>query len=254
MTATPVSSEASRLAQANAAPVQTYARIAGILGLISLVAGGFGEAFVPSVLIVSGDAAATANNIVASNALFRVGFASYLIEGLCDVTLTLVFYALLRPVHGDLALLAAFFRLVGTAGFAVAELFYFAASPIVGGAEYLKTFSADQLNTLALLSLKISGYGSGIFMMFYGAGSVLLGYLIFRSGYLPRVLGVLLAISGVGFVTRTFVGILAPAYASPILLMPAALAALALTVWLLVRGVDVPKWQERAGVARHRSL
>lgn len=253
MTATPVSSEASRLAQTSA-PVQTYARIGGILALISLVAGGFGEAFVPSVLIVPADATATANNIIASNSLFRVGFASYLVEGLCDVTLTMVLYALLRPVHRDLALLATFFRLVGTAGFAVAELFYFAASAIVGGADYLKTFSTDQLNTLALLSLKMSGHGAGIFMMFYGAGSVLLGYLIFRSGCLPRLLGVLLAISGVGFVTRTFVGILAPAYASPILLMPAALAALALTLWLLVKGVDVPKWQEQAGVAQYRSL
>jgi hypothetical protein len=253
MTAPPDSSEAGRLAHTNAL-VQTYARIGGILGLISVVAGGFGEAFVPSVLIVSADATATANNLIASNALFRAGFASYLVEGLCDVTLTMVLYALLRPVHRDLALLAAFFRLVGTAGFAVAELFYFTASPIVGGADYLKTFSPDQLNTLALLSLKMSGYGSGIFMMFYGAGSVLLGYLIFRSGYLPRILGVLLAISGVGFVIRTFVGILAPAYASPLLLMPAALAALALTVWLLVKGVDVRKWQEQAGVARSPSL
>ena len=253
MTATPVSSEASRLAHTSG-PVQTYARVAGILALISLVAGGFGEAFVPSVLIVSADAAATASNIIASKSLFRAGFASYLVEGLCDVALTLVLYALLRPVHRDLALLAAFFRLVGTAGFAVAELFYFAASPIVGGADYLKTFSPDQLNTLALLSLKMSGYGAGIFMMFYGAGSVLLGYLIFRSSYLPRVLGVLLAISGVGFVTTTFVGILAPAYASPILLMPAALAALALTLWLLVRGVDARKWQEQAAAVQYRSL
>jgi hypothetical protein len=252
MTATPVSSEATR-AHAGA-PVQTYARIGGILGLISLVAGGFGEAYVPSVLIVSADATATANNIIASRFLFRAGFAGYLVEGLCDVTLTLVLYALLRPVHRDLALLAAFFRLVGTAGFAVAQVFYFTASPIVGGADYLKTFSPDQLNTLALLSLKMSGYCGGVFMMFYGAGSVLIGYLIFRSGYLPRFLGVLLAISGVGFVTRTFLGILAPAYASPILLMPAALAALALTLWLLVKGVAVPKWQELAGVARYRSL
>jgi hypothetical protein len=124
----------------------------------------------------------------------------------------------------------------------------------VGGADYLKTFSPDQLNTLALLSLKMSGYGTGIFMMFYGAGSVLLGYLMFRSRYLPRFVGVLLAISGVGFVAGTFVGILAPAYASPILLMPAGLAGLALTLWLLIKGVDVPKWRERAGVAQYRSL
>lgn len=233
---------------------QKYARAGGILGLVSFVAGGFGEAFVPSVLLVAADATATANNIIASNALFRAGFASYLVEGLCDVTLTLVLYALLRPVHRDLALLAAFFRLVGTAGFAVAELFYFSASPLVGGAQYLQTFSPDQLNTLALLALKMSGYGAGIFMMFYGAGSVLLGYLIIRSAYLPRLVGVLLAIGGGGFVTKSFLEVLAPAYASPILLMPAALAWLALTLWLLVRGVDVPKWQEQTAVAQSRSL
>ena len=233
--------------------VQRYARIAGILGLISLLAGGFGEAFVPSLLIVPADATATARNIITSIALFRAGFAGYLVEGLCDVTLTLVLYALLRPVHRDLALLAVFFRLVGTAGFAVAELFYFSASRIVGGAHYLKSFSPDQLNTLALLSVKMGSYGAEIFMMFFGAGYVLLGYLMFRSGYLPRFLGVLLAISGVGFVARTFVGVLAPAYASPILLMPAALAAAAMTLWLLIRGVDVSKWQESAALAEHRS-
>lgn len=241
-------STAALIATVNVSPVQTYARIAGLLGLISLVAGGFGEAFVPSVLIVPADAGATAKNIVASNTLFRLGFASYLVEGLCDVTLTLVLYALLRPVHRDLALLAVFFRLVGTAGFGVAQLFHFAASPIVGGAEYLQAFSPDQLNTLALLSLNIAGHGSGIFTMFYGAGSVVLGYLILRSGFLPGILGVLVAISGVGFVTRAFVEVLAPAYASPLFLLPAAPAWFALTLWLLIRGIDSSKWHARAAM------
>ena len=252
MTAAPISSEASRLAHKSALPVQTYARIAGILTLVSLVAGGFGEAFVPSKLVVSGDSAATASNLIASNSLFRMGFATYLVEGLCDVTLTLILYALLRPVHRDVGLLAAFLRLVGTAVYAVAQVFYFSASPIVRGADYLKTFSPDQLNTLALLSLETSGYGSAVSMLFYGAGTLLFGYLMFRSGYLPRFLGVLLAISGAGFVTRTFLWVLAPAYASPILLMPAALAALALIPWLLAKGVDVPKWQARAATGEYR--
>jgi hypothetical protein len=226
-----------------------------VLFLISAVAGGFGEFLVPSQLIVSTDAAATANNIMASNSLFRMGFASYLVEAVCDVSLTLVLYVLLRPVHRDLALLAAFFRLVSTAVFGVAEVLYYSApSLILGGADYLKTFSPAELTALAFLSLRLYGYGSGIAFVFYGVGSILLGYLIFRSGYLPKVLGVLLAISGLGFVTRSFLLVLAPAYASSALLVPTVVAGLALTLWLLVRGVDVPKWEEKAVLAEYRSL
>lgn len=99
MTAVPISKDDRRLAHARLAPVQTNARIAGVLLLISAVAGGFGEFFVPSHLIVSGDATATANNIIASDLLFRMGFASYLVETLCDVSLTLILYVLLRPVR-----------------------------------------------------------------------------------------------------------------------------------------------------------
>src|SRR5205814_3631917 len=130
------------------------------------------------------------------------GFAVYLVEAVCDIALALVLYVLLRPVRKELALLAAFFGLVSTALFAVAELFYFAASLILGGADYLKTFSPGQLNTLALLSLKLYGYGGGIFMVFYGLASAIRGYLIFRSGYLPRILGVLLVLAGFGFIAR----------------------------------------------------
>jgi hypothetical protein len=185
--------------------VQTYARIAGVLGLLSFVCGAFGEAYVPAVLVVSADATATATNIIASDSLFRLGFAGYLLEAMCDVGLTWVLYVLLRPVHRDLALLTVFFRLISTAGFAMAKVLFFAASPILGGADYLKTFSPDQLNTLALLLVKVGGFGGGLFSMFYGVASVFLGYLIFRSGFLTTVLGVLLALSGVGFVTSTVV-------------------------------------------------
>ena len=226
--------------------VQTYARIAGALFLLSVVAGGFGEFFVPHKLIVSSDATATANNIRASAFLFRMGFAGYLVEAICDTALTLVFYVLLKPVRRNLALLAVYFRIIATALFAVAELFYFAALLILGGADYLKTFSPDQLNTLALLSLKLYGFGGEIFMVFYGSANLILGWLIFRSGFLPRALGVLLALSGLGFVIQNFLLVLAPAYAFRLLALPMMLAALTLTVWFLVRGVDVPKWEEKA--------
>ena len=237
----------------NTVPVKTYARLAGVLFLLSFVAGGFGEAYVPSTLIVSGDATATAKNIVASLSLFRLGFAGFLVESLCDTGLTWVLYILLRPVHRDLALLAVFFRLIATTGFAMTQVLYFAASPLLRGSNYLKTFSPDQLNTLALLSVKVGAFGAQVFSMFYGVALVVLGYLIFRSSFLPKVFGVLLAIAGLGFVVKTFASVLAPAYASPALVVPLMVAGLLLTVWLLVRGVDVPRWQECAALAENRS-
>ena len=203
-----------RLRQDAASTAQRYARLAGILFLISMVAGFFGELYIPSRIVVSGDATATANNVIGSSSLFRLGFATYLIEAVGDIALAWVFYVLLRPAHRNLALLAAFFGLVSTATFATTELFYFAPSFILGGAGYLKTFSPDQLNTLAMLSFKFYGVGAGLFMVFYGIGWVIRGYLISRSGYLPKLLGWLLMIAGLGFISRNFLLVLAPAYAS----------------------------------------
>jgi hypothetical protein len=226
--------------------IQKYARIAGVLFLVSMIAGGFGEFYVPSTLIVSGDATATAKNILAHDLLFRMGFASYLVEAVCDIALSLVMYVLLRPVRKDLALLAAFFGLVSTAVFAGAELFYFAATFILGGAEYLKTFSTDQLNTLGLLSLKFYGTGAGIFMALYGIATGIRGYLIYRSTYLPRFLGVLMMLAGLGFIAKNFALVLAPGFPSDVFLLPMPLVVLSLTLWLLMKGVDVPKWEAKS--------
>ncbi len=224
-------------------PAQTYARLAGGLLLITMVAGFFGELYVPGQIMVSGDAAATARNLAGSNFLFRAGFAVYLVEAVCDVALSLIFYVLLKPVSRDLALLAAFFGLVSTSLFGVAELFYFAASLFIDGS--VKAFSHDQLDAFALLSLKLYDVGGGIFMVFYGIASILRGFLIYRSGYLPRALGVLLALAGMGFVIRNFALVLAPAWASDLFLAPMSLAVLSMAVWFLAKGVDSAKWGAR---------
>lgn len=250
MNSVPNSNDDRRLAQARATSIQTWARAAGVLFLLSIMAGIFGEAYVPSRIIVSGDATATAKNINALNSLFRMGFASYLIEAMCDIALSLILYVLLRPVHKYFSLLAAFFGLVSTVLFGVAELFYFAALLILGGADYLNTFSPAQLNTLALLSLKLYGYAGGIFMVFYGVASILRGYLIFQSGYFPKVLGVFLVLAGLGFISKNFALVLAPAYASDILLLPMFLGGMTLTAWLLMKGVDIPKWKAKAATTR----
>src|SRR6266446_9858783 len=174
--------------------VQRYARIAGVLFLLSLVAGGFGEAYVPSKLIVSADPTATAANLRNFDFLYRLGFASFLIESLCDIALALILYVLLKPVSKELSLLAAFFGLMAAATFAFAELFYFAPQLIMrGSAGYLQTFSPDQLNALVLLSLKFYGFAGMIFTAYYGMGWIVRAYLMWNSGYFPKFLAVLMA-------------------------------------------------------------
>jgi uncharacterized protein DUF4386 len=229
------------------ASMQRYARVAGVLFVLTLVFGFFGEAYAPSKFIVSGDAAATARNITDAPMLYRLGFAGYLIEGLCDVALAWIFYVLLRPVNRDIALLSAFFGLVSTSVYAVAELFYFAALIILRNATALTGFSPEQLNALALLALKISANCGWIFLAFYGVPSVLRGYLIYRSGYFPRFLGALLMFAGLGFIAKDFLTVLAPTYASDVLLLPMFVAILCLMPWFLFKGVDVAKWQEKLG-------
>jgi hypothetical protein len=229
--------------------VQRYARIAGVLFLVSMVAGGFGEAYVPSKLIVSGDAAATVANLRNFDFLYRLGFASFLIESLCDTALALILYVLLKPVNKQLSLLAAFFGLMATATFAFAELFYFAPQLILGRA-YLNNFTPDQINSLALLSLKFYGYAGMLFTAYYGIAWIVRSCLIFRSSYLPKFLGVLMAIGGIGFFVRNFLLILAPAYASDVLLMLMFPGGLIMTVWLLVKGVNVQKWNASVNAAR----
>jgi Domain of unknown function (DUF4386) len=237
--------DASRLIRRRGLSVQTYAKLAGLLILLSFIGGGFGEAYVPSKLIAANDAAATVENLKVSDYMFRLGFAGYLVEACCDVTLALIFYVLLKPVHRYVSLLAAFLGLIGTATFAAAELFYFAPTLLLRGGAYLKSFSADQLSALALLSLNLFGLGAVIFTVFYGLGWVLRGYLMFRSGYFPKFLGVLMALAGLAFIVSNFMVVLAPHYNAnwlPAFMVPGALL---LTVWLLVKGVDLRKWEEK---------
>ena len=235
-------------AKPRAESIQMYARIFGVVVLIAFVVGGFGEAYAPSQLLVAGNAAATAHNIVTHDLFFRLGFVGYLGEAITDVAQAFLLYVLLRPVHAKLALLAVLFRLLGTATFAFAELFYFAPSLILGGDGYLKTFSPEQLHTLALLSLNIYTAGGYLFSVFYGIPAMIFGYLMFRSGYLPRVLGVLWVLGGLGFVSGSVVWLFAPS-AAAFLLPPQLIAGLSLGLWLLVRGVDVEKWKEHEAVA-----
>jgi hypothetical protein len=224
--------------------VQKYARFAGLLFLISIVGGWLGELYIPSQLIVTGDATQTAANIRESAGLLRLGFDTYLIEAICDITLAWALYVLLKPVDKNLALLAALFGLVSTATFAGMEHFYFASLYPQSGAEYLKTFTPAQLDSLSLLMLKL--YGGGLFMAFYGLATGIRGYLIYRSKFLPAWLGVIMMIAGSGFILKNFTLVLVPDYSSDFFLLPTFLTAVSMAFWLLIKGVDVAKWEAEA--------
>jgi len=235
---------------AREASPQTYARVGGILYLFIIVAALFGEVFVRGRLIVKGDAAATASNILGSETLFRAGLAGEMLTCVCDVTLAMILYVLLAPVNRNLALLAAFQRVTFIAVYSVAKLFEVVALVVLGDADYLKAFEPQQRNALAYLALRIHGLGYGVSLLFFGVCCVLFGYLIYKSTYLPRLLGILLEIGGVGYVLFSLAQMLAPAFAGrylfPWIMLPAFPAELGLALWLLVKGVSVPKWGERA--------
>ena len=232
---------------------QIYARIGGVLYLIIIVAGLFGELFVRSNLIVSDDATATANNIMASEQLWRIGFAGSLIMLVCAIPLALIIYVLLSPVSRNIALLAVFFNLVSIAVEALNNLNSFAALFPLGSSDYLKAFEPQQLHVLAYHSLRMHTSGYNISLIFFGMNCFFWGYLIFKSGYFPKILGVLLIICSVCYVTNSFAWFLAPKFAAtliPGILVPCLVAELSFCLWLLVKGVNVPKWNKQASVGQ----
>jgi Domain of unknown function (DUF4386) len=238
---TPVLME--RIAEASPRP---RARITSVVYLFYFLTAVFGELFLKG-LVVDGDAASTANKILAHQPLFRLGIATGLIATACYVAVTALFYDLFKPVNRSLSLLAAFFSLVGCAILAFASLFQLAPLVVLGGGQYLSVFKVEQLRALASLFLELYGQGVNICFVFFGVYCLLIGYLIFKSSFLPRILGVLMAFAGLGWLTFLFPPL--ANYLSPYNLVLGFLAELALMLWLLVMGVDVQRWKEQARAA-----
>lgn len=231
------------------------ARIAGGLYLIVIGAGLYAEFFVRSKLIVRGDAAATAGAIHASELLFRSSIAADLVGVAGYIGVTAILYRLLEPVSRTVSLLAAFFSLVGCAILAAILVNLVAPLILLGGAPYLAAFRPDQLQALALTSLRLHGQGYNIAMIFFGFYCLTLGYLIFRSTFLPRILGVLLAIAGLSDLTDSFATVVWPAFESHLglyIMLPALVGEASLCLWLLAIGVNAPRWEARAAAYGRR--
>jgi Domain of unknown function (DUF4386) len=213
---------------------QPRARIIGVVYLFYFLFA-LGTLFTP----------ATPKDIVAHETLFRLEFAVGLISLALYVALTALFYKLFRPVSTNLALLAAFFSLVGCAAQAFGSVFQLAPFVVLGG-QYKSVFSAEQLQSLAQMFLDLSAQAGYVGLIFFGVFDIVIGYLIFTSTFLPRILGVLMVIAGVLWLV-----FLSPPVANRVMIFieaPGFVAELALMLWLLVRGVNVERWQEQAGI------
>ena len=232
------------------------ARMAGMFWLLTVLLGGF-AAVGGDGLVVSGDAAATATNILTHESLFRWAIVANLIATVCYLTVTLLVYVLLKPVNRNLALLAAFFSLAGCAVSGVSFVLNFAPLAVLGNAPSLSVFNLEQLQALALIFLKLNAQAFNIGMVFFGLHVLSVGYLIFRSTFLPRILGVLLAITGLCYLTNGFANFLSlpfKAYLFPFVAASGLLGEGSLTVWLLVKGVNVQRWREQAGANGARAV
>jgi len=231
---------------AEASP-RSKARITGVFYLVTILTGVFAQGFVSGRLVVDGDAAATAANILTHGSLFQLGFAVYLIEMACNVTMTALFYDLLKPAGRSVSLLAAFLGLAGCVIKTFSRVFFIAPLFVLGGAHYLNVFSLEQLQALALLFLKVNDRGAAIALVFFGFYALLTGYLIVRSNFLPRILGVLGILGGLGWLSFLYVPLGYRLF--PYTAALALLGALSLVLWLLVVGVNEQRWREQASAA-----
>src|SRR5438552_7170504 len=227
------------------------ARIAGGFWLLCIVAGivGFIAGF---PLIVANDAAATAANILAKESLFRLGFTADLISGLSYVGVTVFIYYVLKPVSRSLSLLAAFFGLAGVAIGGASWVIHLTPLLLLHGDQYLTAFTTSQLQTVSLAALKLQLQVFPIGMVFFGIQCMSIGYLVAQSTFLPRILGLLLAIGGTCYVIASFANFLTPSFGPRLVpfIMPVALIGEgSLGLWLLVKGVNVERWKEQAGAA-----
>jgi hypothetical protein len=221
----------------------TVSRLAGVGYLVIFVTGIFANFFVLEHLVVPGDPDGTATAIIGNGMLFRAGIAAFVVMVIFDLFLTWALYLLLEPAHRTLSLLAAWFRLVNVALFAVALVQLPGALRLLESGGTLAALDPVQARTSAMLSLESFNDGWLVGLLFFGGHLLILGWLIFRCGYMPRLVGVLLAVAGLGYLVDSLANFLLPTYAGYasvfmlVVVVPGVVGELSLALWLLFRGV-----------------
>lgn len=221
--------------------IQMLAKLAAGLYLLITVLAIFTHFYVPGELIVAGDAELTANNIAANQGLFRGGIFTELLILLSEVILTMVLYVMFKPVNQTWSMISAVSRLAMTTihGFNVLNKLFVLI--LLSGSSYLSVFDAAQLNALVLVFMEGYSFGFGLGIVFLGLHAIILGYLIYISGYFPKVLGVLFGLASLGYFLDSFGQLLIAGYVpgQPLAAIPIALAEIAFPLWLLFKGVKI---------------
>jgi hypothetical protein len=218
------------------------ARVAAVFYLMTLVAAIIAQGAIAEQLVNSTNASVTARNIVAHEDLYRFGYTMYMIEMVAQVIMTMLFYELLKPVSRIGSLIAAVIGVVGCGIKALSRVFFVAPAIVLEGTRYLDTFSPEQLKSMALLFYNVNEMGAAIAVVFFGFNTVITGWLIIRSTYLPRVLGWIAVVGGIGWLAFLWppLGYRLNLYIAAI----ALLGSLATIVWMLVYGVKEERWNE----------
>jgi hypothetical protein len=229
--------------------IQKTARFAGLMYLILAICGGFAEFAIRQGMIVPGNAAATVANIQASEMLFRLGFVAELVGQVVFVFLVLALYRILKPVDKKQADLMLVLVIVAVTITCLNMLNQFAALLVLNGSNtYLSVFATEQLNALVLLFLNMHHVGYLIAQIFFGLWLFPLGYLIVQSGFMPKLVGIMLMVACVGYLADFFLFFLYPSF--PVVVSEFTfIGELLLMLWLLIKGVNVEKWQKQALVA-----
>ena len=222
-----------------------YARIAGACYLLGALASVFGQMVVPGRLVISDSAAATATNILAHESLYRWSVVSAFISVPLHIVWAIIFYRLFKPVNRSVPLLAAFVMLMACAMWTLSALLSLAPLSVLKNTTSLSAFAPEQLQTLVLVFLRLNAQAYDFGLVFFGLWCALIGYLIARSTFLPRTIGVLYALAGLGYLPLLY-GPLSK-YLYPYNLALAAPGEISLLLWLLVKGVDAQRWKEQAG-------
>jgi hypothetical protein len=222
-------------------------RILAALNLFVVIAGVTAQGFISNGMVVRDDAVKTAANILANTSLYRLGFTIFMLEMVAQVGVSLLFYDLLKPVNRSVARFSAVLGLTGCGIKTMARLFYYAPLILLGGASYLAAIQPAQLQALSLFLIKINGNGANIGVLFFGFETLVRGWLLFRSGFLPRFLGVLAIIGGLGWLTFLWPPLGAQAFVGVALF--AIAGVIATSAWLFIRGVDDAKWRASAALA-----
>ena len=229
------------------------ARMAGFFWLMTIITGMFG--FVAGGrFVVAGDAATTAANIINHESLYRLAFIANLLATACYLAVTLFVYQLLKPVNRTVAAFVVLFSLMGCAVGLVSNLLFLAPLDFLSGASYLSTFTVAQLQALGLTIVTLSLHLNDIGMVFFGLHVFSIGYLIRKSTFLPRILGMLLFVTGACYLASSFANLLAlPFRASltPFVALGGLIGEGSLTAWLLAKGVNAQRWHQQA--AAHQS-